>query len=483
MFKRSSGALNNRMLQSAAAIILLSVLSSLTKTSSQTVLGPPGPIVGDWSYRDLTNDSVPGISLYKAYDLLRNRTSRTVIVAVIDNGVDIQHEDLKNVIWTNTKEIPDNNIDDDENGYIDDIHGWNFRGYKDGTTPENDQYEFTRIYSMWRNKYDNADPQKLKKNERKEWAIYQQAKKEYLEKVKDVRDKGELATAYNLEYDSHKDIEKNPADLNERYYGSPLTKITDGLSHGTHVAAIIAAERNNGKGTDGIADNVRIMPIIATTGGGDERDKDVANAIRYAVDNGAKIINLSFSKRYSPYKKAVDDAIRYAEKENVLIFHAAGNDAADDDTTNFYPIAMYENGKKADNFITVGWTKPLFNEKLVAFYSNYGPKTVDLFAPGSDILAAVPGDKYEERSGTSDAAPCVAGVAALLMSYFPSLSAKQVKDIILRSTFKPDLMVNKPGSTSVKVSFKSLSVTGGILNAYNAVKMAIDETETKKTDR
>ncbi|HMG66791.1 MAG TPA: S8 family serine peptidase, partial [Chitinophagaceae bacterium] len=262
------------------------------------------------------------------------------------------------------------------------------------------------------------------------------------------------------------------------HYGSPYFKLSPNLTHGTHVAGIIAAQRNNNKGIDGIANNVLIMPIVASTAVGDERDKDVANAIHYAVDNGAKVINMSFSKIFSSNKQFVDEAVRYAEKKDVLIIHCAGNDGVNiDSSVNYhYPIAIYNNGNKAKNFITVGWNRPLFDFRLAHPYSNYGKKNLDLFAPGSDIFSTVPNNGYDFKSGSSMSAPMVSGVAALLFSYFPSLSARQVKEILLKSAFRPNQMVNRPKS-KIEVPFNSLSVTGGIVNAYGAIKMAIALTK------
>lgn len=215
------------------------------------------------------------------------------------------------------------------------------------------------------------------------------------------------------------------------------------------------------------------MPIVASTATGDERDKDVANAIHYAADNGAKIINISFSKVFSTDKKLLDKAIQYAEKKNVLIIHCAGNDGVNIDSANnyHYPIAIYDNGNKASNFITAGWNRPLFDYRLAHPYSDYGKLNVDLFAPGSDIYSTVPNNGYDFKSGSSMSTPVVTGVAALLLSYFPSLSIEQVKGILIKSTFKPNQMVNRP-QTKTQVPFNSLSHSGGILNAYNAVKMA-----------
>lgn len=447
-------------------------------SKSLNFIPAPNRAVRDWSKLDIESDSIVGISLYKAYNLLKSRISKPVIVAVIDNGVDIEHEDLKNIIWTNLKEVQGNGIDDDHNGYVDDIHGWNFRGAKDGSTVENEQYASTYLYGMMKDKYETADTNKLTKKDKKQWRIYTKAKKEYFQNIKDSKDSTDFKYALNVNFNSSQFLEDNPLNPNEHNYGNPLMKLSPNLSHGTHVAGIIAAQNKNNKGVDGIADNVVIMPILASTATGDERDKDVANAITYAVDNGAKIINMSFGKNFVTNKEVLDKAIRYAEKKEVLIFHAAGNDGSNNDFSNSYPNPFYGNGKKASNFITVGWTRAKFDARLAHQFSNYGIKTVDLFAPGSDIFSTVLDNLYDGKSGTSMASPCVAGVAAVLFSYFPNLSMQQVKNILLESTFKPDIMVNKLNSKE-KVNFKSLSVTGGILNAYNAVEMAISITDKK----
>src|ERR1022692_982806 len=253
----------------------------------------------DWFEKDPNADSVAGISLDKAYHLLKGRKSKTVVVAVIDNGVDILHEDLKNVIWTNKKEIPGNGIDDDHNGYTDDVHGWNFRGAKDGTIIENEQSSSLQFYLRWHNKLENPDTSLLNVGDKKTYRIYAQAKEDYLAKV-NSKDSADVRFAYNSQYNSSALIANDSDFPGNKYYGSPLFKLSANLTHGTHVAGIIAAERNNHLGVNGIADNVLIMPLVATTAIGDERDKDVANAIYYAVDNGAKIINMSFSKLFSP---------------------------------------------------------------------------------------------------------------------------------------------------------------------------------------
>lgn len=428
----------------------------------------------NWFQNDPDSDLIAGIGLERAYRLLKGRKAQVTVVAVIDNGVDIDHEDLKNVIWTNQKEIPGNGVDDDKNGYVDDIHGWNFRGAKDGTTVENEQYESTRIYSTWRSKYDNAEIDYLTSREKKEFAIYNKAKTEYLGKIKGIKEPNDIEFAYNLDYNSSKLIGDNPLDLKEHSYGTPSMKLSPNLSHGTHVAGIIAAERNNKKGVDGIADSVAIMPILATTATGDERDKDVANAIRYAVNNGARVINMSFSKPFSLNKTVVDDAVMFAERRNVLIVHAAGNDGENIDLPEnyHYPTGIYENGRRASNFITVGWSRSKFDGRLAHPYSDYGVKNVDIFAPGSDIFSTVPGNSYDFKSASSMSTPMVSGVASLLLSYFPRLSTSEVRQIILKSAFRPSTRVNKPG-TKNEVPFRDLSVTGGIVNAYAAVRLAL----------
>lgn len=510
----------------------------------------------DWQYLDPQTDSVAGISLYKAYELLKGRTAKPVIVGVIDSGVDLEHEDLKEVLWTNTREIAGNGKDDDKNGYIDDVHGWNFMASPDGKTYVSDQEEVTQIYVMWKDKFDAIDPAKLKnKVERRQYEVYQIAKKRYLERSKVVRQKrlamadsarfietmtrqlaqisdksftreslnliqpaetdsvgravkGVLSEVFAPQFGSFSQMEKlltarygvlksiilkdidatynadlkprelvgdNPLNPDERGYGSPFFVAKDGLGgHGTHVAGIIGAQRGNNIGVDGVADNVQLMYLAAVPNGGDERDKDVANAIRYAVDNGAKVINMSFGKRLSPYKEQIDAAIKYAEDHDVLLVHAAGNNGENYDTIPAYPRPVYENGKEARNFITVGNSTWKASSNLPANSSNYGQRTVDLFAPGTTILSTVPGNQYEKFSGTSMASPCVAGVAALIRSYFPKLTAVQVKELLMQTAWKPELMVQRPGAASkTTVPFSTLSRSGGIVNAYEAVKKAM----------
>ncbi|MGX5819004.1 S8 family peptidase [Chitinophaga lutea] len=504
----------------------------------------------NWQLLDYATDSVYGVGAEKAYrELLKNKESKTVIVAVIDSGIDTTHEDLKAILWRNPKEIPGNNIDDDGNGYVDDIHGWNFLGAKDGSSVKEDSDEATREYYRFKRLYGNPDSALAP--ESKEYAYWKRLKDrtqkpstqaktdyrmmlkvqenllrcetvlaEYLktpdfsrEQLDTIRSAdqdimmarsfalrllgstGEEGTSYQaLKEDLSEYVKElkrkaegvggepkdkrttivgdNLDDINDRYYGN--NDVTGQFAfHGTHVAGIIGAMRNNDLGIDGVAENVRIMAVKVVPEG-DERDKDVALGIRYAVDNGAQIINMSFGKGFSPQKQWVDDAIRYAESKGVLLVHAAGNDGADNDSVENYPKDTYNDGKEANNMITVGALGNGKTGSKVAGFSNYGKKEVDVFAPGVQIYSTVPGgNKYGSASGTSMAAPVVAGVAALVLSYYPDLSARQLKQIIEKSaTPLPDNMVNKPGAKDETISFSELSTSGGVVNAYEALKLA-----------
>ncbi|MFN7116972.1 MAG: S8 family peptidase [Saprospiraceae bacterium] len=507
--------------------------------------GPPK----NWFNLDMTQDSVPGISTERTYqNLLKGKKGRTVIVAVIDSGVDYEHEDLKEVMWVNADEIPNNGVDDDKNGYVDDIHGWNFLGGKNGENVHHDTYEVTRLYKALKAKYEGKNPSSLSGDEKKEYDKYLEYKKVIEEKIADAKPKAEnfgatleainalekainkdtitladlkkfkskdrlltavteymrgfleegasfseikdqieelyhyyndqIAYSYNLDYNPRNIVGDNYADVNERYYGNNDVRGPDS-EHGTHVAGIIAAKRGNGIGMDGVADNVRIMSI-RTVPDGDERDKDVANAIYYAVDNGASVINMSFGKGASPEKEAVDKAIKYALKNDVLIVHAAGNDGKENDFTNNFPNDKFSKKglfgpKYAENWLEVGASNWEGGESATASFSNYSKDLVDVFAPGTEIYSTVPGSKYKNLQGTSMASPVVAGVAAVLRSYNPKLTARQVKDIIMQSVTPVKEKVYKPGTDEL-VPFSQLAVTGGYINMYKAVEIA---TRTK----
>ncbi|MGH7618314.1 MAG: S8 family serine peptidase, partial [Gemmatimonadaceae bacterium] len=289
---------------------------------------------------------------------------------------------------------------------------------------------------------------------------------------------GQLKYGLNPDYDSRTLVGDHYSDPTERHYGNADVMGQD-AEHGTHVAGIIGAVRGNGIGVDGIAPAVKFM-MIRVVPDGDERDKDIANAIRYATDNGAQIISMSFGKPYSPYKSTVDDAVKYADAHGVLMIHAAGNDGADLSKGKNFPTPAFLGGGHAINWIEVGASSWKGGVDLAGSFSNYGKHEVDVFAPGVDILSTEPGNNYGRLSGTSMAAPVVSGLAALLMSYYPNLSAGDIRRIIVSSVSRhADQMVNKPGEGSDKVPFGTLSVSGGIVNAYRAVKMAEEVSNGK----
>ncbi len=497
-----------------------------------------------WIHLDPGDDHVAGIGLNKAYQLLEGRPSRTVLVAVIDSGFDLDHLDLDHKFWTNPDEIPDNGVDDDRNGYVDDINGWNFIGGEKGNVVY-DNYELTREYMRLSQKYGTVEEgsgdeynywTEIKNNyetglmeaeiaSAKYRAILNNIPRYYelLENYLDVdslsydrvvaittedsvieaaasligkllnyfgddasasslveaMEKGfshyeyELNYGYNQEFDPRAVINDDYENKKERYYGNREVSDYSGEmgSHGTHVAGIIASIRDNNMGAIGIADNVEIM-ALRTVPNGDERDKDVANAIYYAVDNGASVINMSFGKSYSPDRMIVEKAIRYAEKKDVLIVHAAGNDAENKDLIMNYPTRQFIHGKReASNMIEVAASSRYLDDRLTAKFTNYGKTTVDLFAPGVGVYSSIPGNKYKVSSGTSMATPVVAGVAALLRSYFPDLTARETREVLLQSAVPYDGEVYLPG-TDEKVPFSDLSISGGVVNAYEAVKIA-----------
>tara|TARA_B110000459_G_scaffold115062_2_gene127189 strand:- start:270 stop:1973 length:1704 start_codon:yes stop_codon:yes gene_type:complete len=499
-----------------------------------------------WSATDLATDTIPGMSVDKAYaELIPNLKGINVIVAVIDSGIDIEHEDLKNVIWINRGEIPNNGIDDDKNGFIDDVHGWNFLGDIVG-----ENLEFTRIVRRYDGKFNGKDVAEISEVDMETFVLYQKAKAEqnknhdeteanrdrYTQMLKQVTDAnnqiskklgkedytaeelaaiidpdddeqkniavltqmlsyggsipefmvrlnggidyydGRMKNHFNMDTDFRGVLNDNPYDITDTSYGNndvdgPNPKKEDAL-HGTHVAGIIAAERGNGIGMDGVAQNVEIM-VVRAVPDGDEYDKDVALAIRYAVDNGAKVINTSFGKGYSQNPEWVWDAIKYAGKKDVLIVNAAGNDGVDLDITTSYPNDQNGTGAEmSDNFITIGALNYKYGEEMVATFSNYGATSVDLFSPGVKIWSTTPLDTYEYLQGTSMASPNVAGVAAMIRSYYPKLSAKQVKQVLMDSGLHTSTPVIVGGEESNIQPFDAISKSGNTANLYNALIMA-----------
>lgn len=479
-----------------------------------------------WSHLDIVRDSIPGMSVDRAYtELIKDHKGAKVIVGIVDSGVDINHPDLKPVVWTNPKEIANNGKDDDKNGFIDDVHGWNFLG-----DAVHENYEFIRLlkkpndgsadYKRAEKEFEekmmeaNAGKQQLDFFMSLEPTIQAYLKKDTftLEEVKAIDTKDEkvleaketleriLAMStleefkkrlepfknqvdsqmnyhFNKNFNGRKIVGDNPDNLTDTNYGNNnvIGPVLDESLHGTHVAGIVAQVRHNGMGGDGVANNALIMTLRAVPDG-DEYDKDIALSIRYAVDNGAKVINGSFGKYYSPHREWVIDAMKYAAEKDVLIVIAAGNDAKNLDDINKYPSDSYDgDAEYSDNVVIVGALNHSYDNKMLATFTNYGKKNVDVFAPGVKIYATAPDNSYRYLQGTSMASPNVAGVAALIRSHYPSLTAAQVKQILIDSSIKPthDVMLTD-GVSGAKLnkSFSEFSVSGGIVNAYNALIMA-----------
>ncbi|NQX82737.1 MAG: S8 family serine peptidase [Flavobacteriaceae bacterium] len=510
--------------------------------------------MNNWMHLDLAKDTIPGLSTEKAYKFLEGKKSINTIVAVLDSGLDIEHEDLMSITWVNEDEIAGNNIDDDKNGYIDDINGWNFLGGEGVDAPE--QLEMTRIVAKYQSQFEGKTKEEVSEEDKENYDLYTELAGKIKERVEKAGFQSEFYTKmkqtfinsndsivkllgkdkYSVEdlnaiddttlsdfmkeakgkmmyvasnpeglpamleqldgaiehYTNQKDSPNYDVNFKGRMTSDDVTNIDDkdygnrfvigskeDESHGTHVAGIIAAVRGNDKGMNGVADNVSIMALRAVPDG-DERDKDIALGIRYAVNNGAKVINMSFGKGYSPEQIWVTEAIKYAAAHDVLLVNAAGNDAADIDVTNSFPTdASKDFIEFSDNVLTIGALSFSNDDKLLASFSNYGKHNVDVFAPGHQIYSTIPNNEYKQMSGTSMAAPSVAGVAALIRSYYPKLSASQVKHIIMNSGTKMNIEILKPGSTE-KVLLSDISVTGRIVNAYNAVVMADKIVNGKK---
>lgn len=518
----------------------------------------------NWYKKDFLKDKVLGISLDKFYKNQKaTKNQKKVIVAVIDSQIDLQQEDLKDAFWVNKKEIPNNKIDDDHNGYIDDVNGWSFIGTKNGGYLVYENYEFVRYIREWDTKFKDKAKSNVPSNEIDNYEEYQRAIKqneiknkfyknwqksllfdiELFPIVKDTlkhffpkedytikqldsmykkykindktyrqrrdsndRDLGALIDYMignielnhrtiddikeqniqldsvihrnlNINFEERKLIGDNPAIL-EKGYGngnvsSTIAGITSTKEHATKVSGIIASRRNNQIGIQGFSDNITIMPLHISASG-DEHDKDISMAIRYAIDQGARVINLSIGKEFSLHKDWINDAYKYAEQHNVLLVHASGNDGMDVDENPYYP-SDYNYDNKAEicnNFINVGSISNRNGELMVSQFSNYGKKNVDLFAPGENIYTTAPNNKYEFDSGTSLAAPMVSGTAALIWSYYPKLTVQQVKQIILESGTPYENEVFIPKGKGKKMPFKELSNTGRVLNVYNAMEMA-----------
>lgn len=505
------------------------------------------PKIKDWHYLDYKKDGYMGISLNQAYELLKGKKSEPVIVAVIDSGIDTLQPDLLPVLWKNPKEIPNNGIDDDGNGLVDDYYGWNYLGAANGENLVVSVSDIYRTYHRFKQQFENKTKKNIPDSLQWQFSEWQRAAKKiedaYKEAAKnidviranwdiisktndelkwllkkDIFNRTDLDSlkidknnqqlialwrnifnnqdfsnaAFIKDYGQFKqetedDLNKktvpptpfrdsllndNGYDITKTHYGNHNLTTHSGY-HGTSVSSVIGAVRNNGKGIDGIADNVQIMMIRGILGK-DEFDKDVALSIRYAVDHGAKVINMSFGKYISPDKRWTDEAIAYALSKDVLLVHGSGNDATNTDNDMNYPSAFAINNTRFPNFLNVGASADPSTGNWVADFSNYGKKTVDLFAPGVYIHCAIAGDGTQTADGTSLASPVVAGVAALLRSYFPKLTAAEIADILKKSGQSIPEKVNKPGSKTEKISLSELCESGKVVNAAAAVKLAME---------
>ncbi|MGY6741530.1 MAG: S8 family peptidase [Cecembia sp.] len=530
--KLSQISLGLVMVLSAACSAVKPVSTSLTVPQNLTSKNSPLQDweMENWQHLDLLQDTIPGMSVDRAYgELIRKKKKKPIIVAVLDAGVDLGHEDLAPVLWTNPGEIAGNNMDNDGNGFRDDVHGYNFLGES-----YHERLEYTRILSLGLG--DESYQQKAREKFEEEVSSTQETMEriEELKSVIQLADStaqqllgksnydleelagleaetpeiqqalsfltnmlsmsgslnalmedlegageyyaGKLKHHLNLDFDGRAVVGDDPYDYSDRNYGNGNPNILNiDESHGTHVAGIIAADRQNELGIKGVANNVQIMSIRAVPDG-DEYDKDIALGIRYAVDNGARIINASFGKGFSPNAEWVYEALEYAALNNVLIVHAAGNDGMDLDNPenpNFPNDHKFQNGQEfVNNVITVGALGSQYGPRMVAPFSNYGAKNVDVFAPGAQIYSTMPGNEYEFQSGTSMAAPAVAGVAALIWTYYPKLTAAQVKKIIMESGLEVPVQVVLRSNPSQPLTLQEISRSGKIVNAYNALILA-----------
>ena len=513
-----------------------------------------------WYHKDFSTTNVYGVNTDNAYKFLESKglKPRTIVVGVLDSGVEVDHPGLINNMWKNPNEIPNNGIDDDKNGYVDDIYGWNFIGGKTADV-DADNLEVTRMVKKYQPIFEGTDSAKNKANQAKmpeEYAIYQKSKKLYDEKGSEakqyyhyfsgfnnaipsivktlngktltkanlaaikpasqedsrnlqilnslVQDAGNVGKTpkeveellrkeiegalkhyesqatkhYNLDFDPRAEIVGDNYDnYNEKHYGNNHYEGPD-ASHGTHVSGIIAGLPHGNEAQYGVAHKVAKIMTVRAVPDGDERDKDVANAIRYAVDNGAKILNMSFGKAVSPGKKHVWDAMKYAEKKGVLLVKAAGNENQNIGENEYFPTNfMKQSDEKpfVSNMIVVG-ASTNNSQNLRARFSNYNGKMVDVFAPGQEIYSTVPDAKYEYLQGTSMASPVVAGAAAVLWAYMPSLTPQQIKEALVKTVNKSTVNANVDSSAN----FDQISVAGGVIDLYKAAQYAYDNFYNKK---
>ncbi|WBX96459.1 S8 family serine peptidase [Chryseobacterium gambrini] len=497
-----------------------------------------------WYHKDFATTKVYGVNTENAYKFLESKglKPKTVLVGVLDSGVQVDHPGLVKNIWTNPNEVPNNGKDDDGNGYVDDIHGWNFIGGKNGDI-DIDNMEVTRVVAKYKPVFEGDDSTKNKANQAKmpeEFAMYMKAKDLFTKKSVEAKQgfktysmineaipvmvkllngkpltpenvaaikpadqreamavqvltqvaqspefKGKSAAEfekamsgqikealdyfgpqekqYNLDYDPRKEIVgDNYDDYSEKNYGNNHYEGPD-AEHGTHVAGIIAGLPNGKEIQYGVASKVAKIMSVRTVPNGDERDKDVANAIRYAVDNGAKVLNMSFGKPVSPGKSVVWDAFKYAQDKGVLLVKAAGNENEDVAEHLAYPTNfknVTDEKPFVNNVLVVGASTNK-NDALRASFSNFNKKMVNVFAPGEEIYSTVPHNEYKYLQGTSMASPVVAGAAAVLLAYMPNLTPAQIIESLVKSS-----------NASTANQFGDFSEAGGVIDLKKAAEYA-----------
>lgn len=508
----------------------------------------------DWHLKDLEKDTVPGISLERAYkELIQPNSGEEIIVAVIDTQVDLSHEDLNGQIYINPNEIENNGVDDDTNGYIDDVHGWNFLGYGKHSSLEYSLYDHTRIVKRLQNKFKDRKKEDVEPKDMAEYLKYLKAAKSHNKSIVDAEELLQASSKYkdlyiqikerfsdrfplydsyfqynldtvtprneeeekllkylkrfktagldletlfkeekyaiiqkytsnNLNYNERKQLGDNPYDYDNGNYGNNNVQASQQRIHGTQVSGIIAANRSNGTGIKGASNRIKLMVLPIFTIKGNEHDKDFYNAVRYAVDNGARVINFSSGKPMVDNEHLVFNALKYAENNNVLVVTSSGNSASDIDKPehNSYPMDLGPNGNTVGNLIKVGSSSRYLDNRIYSSFSNYGKQNVDVFAPGEGIRTTTSHENryHENVEGTSISSALTSGVAALLLSQYPDLNAIQVKNILMESGTEYDVLVKTRENDSVP--FKELSKSGKVLNAYNALKMAAGIISSKK---
>lgn len=542
--------MNPRLLISIVFLFVSTVFPFVVNAQKKSVLSEEE--LKTWWQKDIIEDTIPGISLDRAYrELIQNKKGEEVIVAVLDTKIDISHEDIKGQLWINIDEIPNNNIDDDNNGYIDDINGWNFLGNNNGEDILYELVEVARIVQKYQNDFTDMPEEDLTIAQNELFDTYQKALSIYNDQKHKALEQKERADKAYVDFISAKDfmkpyfkgekmkiksldslkkvepkladyvdffkelieydITEKDYDYSRDYYNNELlmyniddderkilrdgnsnfennnygNNILDGevpFEHSIGVSGILAATRNNQIGIDGFSNNIKLMPVIMVCSG-DEHDKDVSKAIYYAVDNGADIINMSWGKDFSLYEELVRDALRYAADKNVLLVTGSGNDGRNIDIgQRRFPTDFYNDEEFISNFISVGASSHKMDSTFVTSFSNYGKVNVDVFAPGENIYTTKSRNTYKTSRGTSYSSPIVSGIAALLKSYYPKLTAVELKKIIMDSGTSIDInvIVKKADGSKELVPFTELSKTGKIVNAYNALKMAEEVTRKSK---